>query len=69
MKWDMQDLLAYFETWSASVKYREANHARPTTLIEADLAEHGETHTRGEICTSRFICAWGEYRLRRQLAF
>jgi len=38
MKWDMQDLLAYFETWSSSVKYREANHALPTTLIESDLA-------------------------------
>jgi ubiquinone/menaquinone biosynthesis C-methylase UbiE len=38
MKWDMQDLLAYFETWSSSVKYREANHARPTSLIEGDLA-------------------------------
>jgi ubiquinone/menaquinone biosynthesis C-methylase UbiE len=38
MKWDMQDLLAYFETWSSSVKYREANHASPTRLIEGDLA-------------------------------
>jgi len=39
MKWSMQDLLAYFETWSSSVKYREANHARPTALIEDDLAQ------------------------------
>jgi SAM-dependent methyltransferase len=38
MKWDMQDLLAYFETWSSSVKYREANYASPTKLIEDDLA-------------------------------
>lgn len=38
MKWDMQDLLDYFETWSASVKYREANHTRPTRFIEDDLA-------------------------------
>ena len=38
MEWNMQDLLAYFETWSSSVKYREANHARPTSLIESDLA-------------------------------
>ena len=38
MTWDMQDLLAYFETWSSSLKYREANHASPTNLIEDDLA-------------------------------
>ena len=38
MRWDMQDLLAYFETWSSSIKYREANHESPTRLIEADLA-------------------------------
>jgi ubiquinone/menaquinone biosynthesis C-methylase UbiE len=38
MTWDMQDLLAYFETWSSSVKYREANHTSPTCLIEGDLA-------------------------------
>jgi ubiquinone/menaquinone biosynthesis C-methylase UbiE len=38
MKWNMQDLLAYFETWSSSVKYRQANHVGPTTLIESDLA-------------------------------
>ncbi len=37
MKWDMQDLLAYFERWSSSVKYRQAKHARPTRLIEGDL--------------------------------
>ena len=39
MEWNMQDLLAYFETWSSSIKYREANHARPTSLIEGDLAQ------------------------------
>jgi hypothetical protein len=38
MVWDMQDLLAYFETWSSSVKYREVNHVSPTRLIEDDLA-------------------------------
>ena len=38
MKWDMRDLLAYFETWSSSLKYREANHVSPTSLIEDDLA-------------------------------
>jgi len=38
MTWNMQDLLAYFETWSSSVKYREANHTSPTCLIEDDLA-------------------------------
>jgi SAM-dependent methyltransferase len=38
MVWDMQDLLAYFETWSSSLKYREANHASPTKVIQDDLA-------------------------------
>jgi SAM-dependent methyltransferase len=38
MTWNMQDLLAYFETWSSSLKYHEANHASPTDLIEDDLA-------------------------------
>jgi SAM-dependent methyltransferase len=38
MTWDMQDLLGYFETWSSSIKYREANHESPTRLIEDDLA-------------------------------
>jgi hypothetical protein len=33
----MQDLLAYFETWSSSVKYREANHTRPTDSIRDEL--------------------------------
>ena len=50
MKWDMQDLLAYFETWSSSVKYREANHARPTTLIESDLARAwGDPHQKRDL--------------------
>ena len=35
---DMQDLLAYFETWSSSVKSREANQVSTTGLIEGDLA-------------------------------
>lgn len=38
MRWNMEDLLGYFETWSASVKYREANGVRPTGLIEGELA-------------------------------
>jgi SAM-dependent methyltransferase len=38
MRWSMDDLLGYFETWSSSVKYREANGARPTDLIRGDLA-------------------------------
>jgi len=38
MVWDMQDLLAYFGTWSSSLKYREANHVSPTSLIKDDLA-------------------------------
>ncbi len=38
MRWSMEDLLGYFETWSSSVKYREANGARPTDLIRGDLA-------------------------------
>ena len=38
MTWDMRDLLGYFETWSSSIKYREANHESPTRLIEDDLA-------------------------------
>jgi SAM-dependent methyltransferase len=38
MVWDIHDLLAYFETWSSSLKYREANNTSPTDLIEDDLA-------------------------------
>jgi SAM-dependent methyltransferase len=38
MRWSMEDLLGYFETWSSSVKYREATGARPTDLIRGDLA-------------------------------
>jgi SAM-dependent methyltransferase len=50
MKWDMQDLLAYFETWSSSMKYREVNHARPTTLIEGDLARAwGDPHQKRDL--------------------
>jgi SAM-dependent methyltransferase len=50
MKWDMQDLLAYFETWSSSLKYREANHARPTSVIESDLARAwGEPHQKRDL--------------------
>jgi SAM-dependent methyltransferase len=50
MKWDMQDLLGYFETWSSSLKYREANHARPTKLIEGDLARAwGDPHQKRDL--------------------
>jgi hypothetical protein len=55
MEWNMQDLLAYFETWetwSSSVKYRQANHVGPTTLIESDLAR-----------------AWGDPQQKRDLRF
>jgi SAM-dependent methyltransferase len=38
MRWNMGDLLGYFETWSSSVKYREATGAHPTDLIREDLA-------------------------------
>ena len=38
MRWNMEDLLGYFETWSSSVKYRQDKGARPTDLIRSDLA-------------------------------
>ncbi len=38
MRWDVDDLLGYFETWSSSVKYRKAMGARPTDLIRSDVA-------------------------------
>jgi SAM-dependent methyltransferase len=38
MRWTMEDLLGYFETWSSSVKYREAKGTHPTDLIKADVA-------------------------------
>jgi len=41
MRWNMEDLLAYFETWSSSVKNREAVGAHPTDLIRGDLARAG----------------------------
>jgi hypothetical protein len=50
MKWDMQDLLGYLETWSSSLKYREANHTRPTRLIEEDLARAwGDPHQKRDL--------------------
>jgi SAM-dependent methyltransferase len=53
MRWNMGDLLGYFETWSSSVKYREANHdERPTKRIEDDLAR-----------------AWGDPGRKRDLHF
>ncbi len=39
MRWNMEDLLGYFETWSSSVKYRQDKGARPTDLIRDDLAQ------------------------------
>jgi SAM-dependent methyltransferase len=38
MRWNMEDLLAYFETWSSSLKYRQEKGAHPTDLIRDDLA-------------------------------
>src|SRR5215217_2893189 len=39
MRWNMEDLLGYFETWSSSVKYRQEKGARPTDLIRDDLVQ------------------------------
>ena len=39
MRWNMEDLLGYFETWSSSVKYRQEKGTRPTDLIRDDLAQ------------------------------
>ena len=39
MRWDMGDLLGYFGTWSASLKYLEANGRLPTDVIEDDLRQ------------------------------
>ena len=50
MKWDMQDLLGYFDTWSSSIKYREANPEPPTRLIEDDLAQAwGDPHQNRDL--------------------
>ena len=50
MVWDMQDLLAYFETWSSSIKYREANHVSPTSLIKEDLTRAwGDPHQKRDL--------------------
>lgn len=38
MEWNMEDLLGYFETWSASEKYFEERGTHPTELIKEDLA-------------------------------
>jgi SAM-dependent methyltransferase len=38
MRWNMEDLLGYFEAWSSSVKYREATGAHLTDLIKGDVA-------------------------------
>jgi SAM-dependent methyltransferase len=37
MRWNMEDLLGYFETWSSSVKYRQTTGAHPTDLIKGEL--------------------------------
>jgi SAM-dependent methyltransferase len=39
MNWSMEDLLGYFETWSSSVKYRQATGAHATDLIKGELAQ------------------------------
>ena len=50
MRWDMEDLLGYFDTWSSSVKYREAVGAHPTDLIEGDLArEWGDPEQKKDL--------------------
>jgi SAM-dependent methyltransferase len=50
MKWDMQDLLGYFKTWSSSIKYREAKHEPPTRLIEGELARAwGNPHQKRDL--------------------
>jgi hypothetical protein len=38
MRWNMEDLLGYFETCSSSVKYRQDKGARPTDVIRSELA-------------------------------
>ena len=35
----MEDLLGYFETWSSSVRYREATGTHPTELIRGEFAQ------------------------------
>jgi hypothetical protein len=50
MEWDMQDLLGYFETWSSSIKYREANNECPTKQIEEELARAwGDPHHKRDL--------------------
>jgi SAM-dependent methyltransferase len=39
MRWNMEDLLGYFETWSSSVKYRQDKGTHPTDLIRDDLVQ------------------------------
>jgi SAM-dependent methyltransferase len=39
IRWNMEDLLAYFETWSSSVKYRQDKGTHPTDLIRDDLVQ------------------------------
>jgi SAM-dependent methyltransferase len=50
MKWNMEDLLGYFETWSSSVKYRDATGTYPTDLIKGDLArEWGDPEQKRDL--------------------
>jgi SAM-dependent methyltransferase len=37
MVWSLEDLLGYFETWSASEKYLQERGTHPTDLIKKDL--------------------------------
>lgn len=50
MRWNMEDLLGYFETWSSSVKYRQATGAHPTDLIKGELTQvWGEPEQRRDL--------------------
>jgi SAM-dependent methyltransferase len=62
MRWNMEDLLGYFETWSSSVKYREAKGTHLTDLIRADAARVWGIPSKSGTCISRFTCASDEYR-------
>ena len=46
----MEDLLGYFETWSSSVRYRQATGAHPTELIRGEFAQvWGEPEQKREL--------------------
>lgn len=50
MKWTLEELLGYFETWSASLKYYEENGVHPTELVKEDLVQAwGSTDQRKDL--------------------